>query len=927
MGELIQMGHGAAELRERIALVAAEHEQKLLEAAQLDAERLALEDLLARILAEMADAARHPVGLDLYDWQREALDTWHQNERRGVIEAVTGAGKTRIGVAAAREAMAMARSVIVLVPTIELQGQWAVTLQQHLPTARIELLGGVQRPLEDADISVVVVHTAAQRKIRRRFRSALVIADECHRYASDTFQKALDRSAEWRLGLTATFARPDGLHCKVLDPYFGGVIFSLGYARALADGVIAPFDIHFVGVDLVGDDRAEYETLTSRIRRLQVALEQSIPARWSTFGEFMRLVEMAARDPRGGQLTAVARMFTKAISDRRRILADNPAKQELLVQLAPAVAAAKGALVFTNTRQTAVRAVELLEAEGLTATAVHSDRTRDERKEALEQFRAGVQQLLAAPRVLDEGIDVPEADLAIVLSANRSRRQMIQRLGRVVRVKPDGRHGRFVIVYAIGTVEDPEVGSGHEEYLAEITPHAAELDYWVAPDDVDALLEALGTVVVEAPLAEIVPIDAAPSAGGAVHGDERSEPWPDRDVEIVSIPMEEAGLPPVPLVGEAGPEPSIERSGEVREGADPERGDAAAGYLAVAATPNDRPEGWPLDWRDLSVLTSVTDDAIRDYLRSISRFRLLEAHEEVVLGTAISDGLAAGETSSAGMIRREVRALRARIALGREAEEILASCNLRLAVSLAKRMPQIGSSTFLDRVQDANVGLMAAVRKFDATKGFKFSTYATWWIRQSISRAAADNDRAIRLPVHMVEKVNQVRTVEARIESETGAIPTLSELAAALEWKEKDVIAVRRIITDGDAMTFDMPVGEDDDVALLVLLGTEDNVADWMEEETTTSAVAKSLEQLSPRDRQVMEMRFGMGEYDGYRHTLDQIGDAFGVTRERIRQIEGKMLTRLRRDEQLLSLGRELGFVNAQSVVEAVEMPSAIDAA
>jgi RNA polymerase primary sigma factor len=281
------------------------------------------------------------------------------------------------------------------------------------------------------------------------------------------------------------------------------------------------------------------------------------------------------------------------------------------------------------------------------------------------------------------------------------------------------------------------------------------------------------------------------------------------------------------------------------------------------------------------------------YLQEIGRVPLLDAQQEVELSMQMESGLradvklkAGGELSPAEkvMVDRDVR-------LGKRAQERLVEANLRLVVSIAKKYVGRGMP-LLDLVQEGNLGLMRAVEKFDYRKGFKFSTYASWWIRQAVTRALADQGRTIRVPVHMVETINKLAGVQRALSQELGREPTIDEIASDLELAPEKVTELRRIAQD--PLSLETPLGEEDDSTL------GDFVPDLDAEAPVTAASFRLLqdylrvvlEELSDREREVLIMRFGLR--DGNIKTLEEVGKHFKVTRERIRQLETKALAKLR---------------------------------
>ena len=260
------------------------------------------------------------------------------------------------------------------------------------------------------------------------------------------------------------------------------------------------------------------------------------------------------------------------------------------------------------------------------------------------------------------------------------------------------------------------------------------------------------------------------------------------------------------------------------------------------------------------------DDPVRMYLKEIGQIKLLSAEEEVDLAKRVSEG-------------------------DQEAKNKLTEANLRLVVSIAKKYSGRGLH-ILDLIQEGNTGLIRAVDKFDWTKGNKFSTYATWWIRQAITRAIADQARTIRVPVHMVEVINKATRCNRKLVQELGREPTVEEIAAELNLPVEKIIEANR--TAADTLSLDTPVGDEEDTSIGSFV--EDERTPGPADATSNALLAEALKEilgtLTEREADVLRMRFGM--YDGRTHTLEEVGQLFGVTRERIRQIENKAIRKLR---------------------------------
>lgn len=281
-----------------------------------------------------------------------------------------------------------------------------------------------------------------------------------------------------------------------------------------------------------------------------------------------------------------------------------------------------------------------------------------------------------------------------------------------------------------------------------------------------------------------------------------------------------------------------------------------------------------LDIDDLIKMNNV-DDPIKIYLKDISKFNLLTSEEELSLATRVSQG-------------------------DERAKKKLCEANLRLVVSIAKRYVNRANMHFLDLIQEGNIGLMKAVEKFDYTKGFRFSTYATWWIRQSITRAIADQARTIRIPVHMVETLHKLSRATKKLLQKLNREPTLTELAQELNMDESKIAGIQKMAQD--PISLETTVGEEDDGRIGDLM--EDESCKTPMEVTIKSMLRAQLMriigELMPREQQVLRMRYGLD--DGHPKTLEEVGREFNVTRERIRQIEAKAMRKLRQPSRIRKL-------------------------
>jgi RNA polymerase primary sigma factor len=359
----------------------------------------------------------------------------------------------------------------------------------------------------------------------------------------------------------------------------------------------------------------------------------------------------------------------------------------------------------------------------------------------------------------------------------------------------------------------------------------------------------------------------------------------DDDLEVGDIVAEAAAA--VDIVELAEEEAHEEETHEDTEAKEKEKAlEAGGGFVISHADDDDIPV-------QTTTISGATADPVKDYLKQIGKVALLNAELEVELAKRIEAGLFAEEklATEKRLSKEMTRDLRWVMKDGQRAKSHLLEANLRLVVSLAKRYTGRGMQ-FLDLIQEGNLGLIRAVEKFDYTKGYKFSTYATWWIRQAITRAMADQARTIRIPVHMVEVINKLARVQRQLLQDLGREPTPEELARELDMTPEKVVEVQKY--GREPISLSTPLGEDGDSEFGDLIEDTEAVvpADAVGYSMLQRELERILDSLHPREAGVIRSRFGLG--DGVQKTLDQIGEEFGVTRERIRQIEAKTMSKLR---------------------------------
>jgi superfamily II DNA or RNA helicase len=416
-------------------------------------------------------------GSELRTWQLEALGNWIANERVGLVEAVTGTGKTVVGLTAIREVLVVGGVAVVLVPTRGLLDQWVKQIRQFLPSARVgEYTGGKKAEFADGiNVIVSTVQTFYSKPVLPR-SLGLLVADEVHRYGSREYSKAMRDEFKWRIGLSGSLYRNDDGVENFIEPYFGPVIKQYSYGEALSDDVVAPFSLALVGTEFTSREKSAFDEAQKACddARKKLVERFNYPGDWLDFFACVNDALRNSKDDRGwDQEISECGNYMKGFSEKRRILAEAKGKYDFVSSISDALSTRPGTLVFTETKVSADELAGTLIERGVPARSITSDHNDAERKQTLREFQDQRLAVLCAPRVLDEGIDVPESELAIIVATSKTKRQMIQRMGRVIRKKPDGRRARILILFVKGTSEDPETG-GHEAFLDEITKHCSD---------------------------------------------------------------------------------------------------------------------------------------------------------------------------------------------------------------------------------------------------------------------------------------------------------------------------------------------------------------------------------------------------------------------------------------------------------------------
>ena len=371
------------------------------------------------------------------------------------------------------------------------------------------------------------------------------------------------------------------------------------------------------------------------------------------------------------------------------------------------------------------------------------------------------------------------------------------------------------------------------------------------------------------------------------------------DEDVLDVDDVEPDMSSTEAASDEKPESNINEDGEEQDLLEgiPEEELKAASDVSLPKVRTKKTRSSVRKRNEAANVTMLTGDPVRMYLKEIGKVPLLSAAEEIDLAMKIEAGVAAAaeldkaEEEGRELERREKRRLGRVEQVGIDAKQQLIEANLRLVVSIAKRYVGRGM-LFLDLIQEGNLGLIRAVEKFDYTKGFKFSTYATWWIRQAITRAIADQARTIRIPVHMVETINKLVRIQRQLLQEFGREPTPEEIGKEMGLPAERVREIQKI--SQEPVSLETPIGEEEDSQLGDFI--EDDAAvvppDAASFSMLQEQLSKVLDGLAERERKVISLRFGLE--DGHPRTLEEVGREFGVTRERIRQIESKTLAKLR---------------------------------
>lgn len=396
----------------------------------------------------------------LYDWQVRALNAWQAQYYRGIIQAVTGSGKTRLALAAISRHLQSGWKILIIVHTLDIRDQWSTNIQKYFPNSKLGFLGGnYHQSLRFVDILISTSNSAQIYNVASSSDKVFIIADEVHHYGTNNSINMFEPFYHRRLGLTASLERNDDGVDKVITPYFGDSAYVYEYSEAIDDGVIAPIKILFVSVPMNDNEQEEYENISRRLSKLRNVVEERYAHIFnSSRGTYtQKLNRLPGKDKDVQILNSLTRK-------RTRMVVDMESKIAALKHLIPAIQTSKGTFIFTQSKMNSIQVKSILAQSTIRFEYIDGEIDSNVRKSVLERFGNKQLQAIAAPQILDEGIDVPSADLGIITGKSSSRRQLIQRLGRVARRKQDGGYGHLVILISEGTIEDPAVSNSDAFY-------------------------------------------------------------------------------------------------------------------------------------------------------------------------------------------------------------------------------------------------------------------------------------------------------------------------------------------------------------------------------------------------------------------------------------------------------------------------------
>jgi len=423
---------------------------------------------------------------ELYDWQKRALNQWQIDSYRGIVEAVTGSGKTRMAIAAMDAFLKLGLKVLIIVPYKELMKQWNKEIMNHLSDYKVGFLGdGNKQDLKHVDILIAISNSAQKYKTLPEGFKALIIGDEVHHYGTPNSKKMLEKGYLHRLGITACLEREDTGVEKIIKPYFGEIVYTYEYSEAIQENVIAPFKIVFASVPMSENEKTEYESLSTNISRKKKVLEQKYPelTRNSTESYFSKLSKLPGNDKAVYQ-------YKNLLFTRSQMVMKMPSKLQAINHLSPIIKGSNGTFIFTQLSSMTDEVTNLLKKSGIKVDSMDGKLSQDKRDGILSKFKERLLDAVVAPKLLDEGIDVPAADLAIITGKSRSRRQMIQRIGRVVRRKLDGGFGKIIIIISEGTLDDPNV-SNTEAFYDVFTDAEVDINRFSIVDELKELINYL----------------------------------------------------------------------------------------------------------------------------------------------------------------------------------------------------------------------------------------------------------------------------------------------------------------------------------------------------------------------------------------------------------------------------------------------------